>query len=261
MLAIPSLTLAVQAATPSAPPPARSAPGTHLERLRLEVVNVYPHDPEAFTQGLVLHDGVLFESTGLEGRSTLREVELTTGKVKRRLDLPRTYFGEGLALAGDRLFQLTWQNRVAFVYEPATFKQLGQLAYDTEGWGLCFDGQRLVLSDGSDTLYFHDPQTFAPLGKIAVTMNGKALQRLNELECVDGSVYANVWTTTSIVRIDPQTGAVTAVIDASGLLTPAEQKRADVLNGLAYDATRSTFYITGKLWPKLFEVRFVPTSG
>jgi glutamine cyclotransferase len=244
-----------------APTPPRAAAPRPVERFRVEVVNVYPHDPEAFTQGLLLHDGVLYESTGLEGRSSLRAVELATGRVTRRLDLPPSYFGEVLALAGDRLIQLTWQNRVGFVYERATFKQLGQFSFETEGWGLCFDGRRLVLSDGSDRLSFRDPETFAPLGEQRVTLDGRPLRRLNELECVGDAIYANVWTTDTIVRIDPRSGAVTAVIDASGLLTPAERHRADILNGITVDPARGTFLITGKLWPKLFEVRFVPVGG
>src|SRR5262245_42844554 len=172
-LAISSLALAEPVPETPVPSPHIAAPAGQIERFRAEVVNVYPHDPTAFTQGLLLSGGMLFESTGLQGRSTVREVELTTGKVKRQLELAPTYFGEGLALAGDRLVQLTWQNHVAFVYDPATFKQLGQLAYSTEGWGLCFDGQRLILSDGSDQLYFHDPRTFARLGVVTVTLNGQ----------------------------------------------------------------------------------------
>ena len=262
LLAVAHSSLAMASPT-MAPSPVVAAPAAHPvapQRLRVDVVNVYPHDPGAFTQGLLLHDGALLESTGLEGRSSLREVELPTGHVARRLDLSPTYFGEGLALVGNRLIQLTWKNRVAFVYDLASFKQLGQLSYDGDGWGLCFDGQRLVRSDGTDRLYFHDPQTLARLGSVAVTLNGQPLRQLNELECVEGVVYANVWTTDSIVRIDPRTGIVTGVVDAAGLLTPAERSRADILNGIAWDPAKGTFYITGKLWPKLFEVRFVPAD-
>jgi glutaminyl-peptide cyclotransferase len=228
------------------------------QRLKVKVLSVRPHDPDAFTQGLLLYNGSLFESTGQNGRSSLREVNPRTGEVKRKVDLPEEYFGEGLALAGSRLFQLTWQNQKAFVYNRADFKRVGELRYDGQGWGLSWDGHRLVMTDGSDRLTFRDPETFAVTGEVHVTLAGQAVQNLNELECVEGVVYANVWQTDSILRIDPASGKVTAVIDASNLLSPAERERTDVLNGIAWDPARKTFLITGKLWPKLFEVAFVP---
>lgn len=251
----------------SAPPEPKVAPSTPAaaaspadvpERLTAKVLSVRPHDAEAFTQGLLLHGGALFESTGLYGSSSLREVDPTTGTVKRKLSLPGRYFAEGLAAVDDRLIQLTWKEEKAFVYQLSDFKPAGELRYDGEGWGLCFDGRRLVMSDGSDRLTFRDAQTFAVLGEVHVTSAGKPVDALNELECVDGAVYANVWETDDILRIDPASGKVTAVIDASGLLTPGERRRADVLNGIAWDPQRKTFLITGKLWPKLFEVTFVP---
>jgi glutaminyl-peptide cyclotransferase len=231
-------------------------------QLGVQVLNVYPHDTRAFTQGLLLHEGKLYESTGLAGPSisSVREVEVTTGQVLRRVNLATPLFGEGLARVGSRLIQLTWQDQLAFVYDLATFETLDQFTYDTEGWGLCRDGSRLIMSDGSSTLYYRDPVTFELLGQVGVTLDGQPLASLNELECVGSLVYANVWLTDMIVAIHKEAGAVTAVIDASGLLTPAERASADVLNGIAYNPETDTFLITGKLWPKLFEVRWVPAA-
>jgi glutaminyl-peptide cyclotransferase len=220
------------------------------------VLESYPHDTGAFTQGLLLYQGALYESTGLVGRSSVREVELATGRVLRQYDLPSPYFGEGLALVGQRLFQLTWTNQVAFTYDRATFAGQGWFTYGTQGWGLCYDGSRLVMSDGTSALYFRDPTTFQVLGQVTVRLNGLPLERLNELDCADGWVYANVWTTDFIVKIDPATGRVAARINAAGLLTPAESSGTDVLNGIAHDPATGDFLITGKLWPKLFRVRF-----
>jgi glutamine cyclotransferase len=235
-----------------------ATPAVAPRLLRVEVRETLPHDPTAFTQGLVWHSGRLLESTGLSGRSSLREVEPKTGKVRRRVDLERRYFGEGLARVGDRLFQLTWQDGVAFVYDHFTFTETARFAYEGEGWGLCYDGSDLVMSDGSSTLVFRDPATFEVRRSVTVRLRGQPLARVNELECVGGSVYANVWMTDEIVVIDAKDGTVTAVIDASGLLSPVERARADVLNGIAHDPKSGDFYITGKLWPKLFRVRFVP---
>lgn len=231
-------------------------------RLGVQVLSVYPHDTQAFTQGLLLHEGKLYESTGLAGPSisSVREVEPTTGQVIRRVNLPVPLFGEGLARVGDRLIQLTWQDQLAFVYDLATFQTLDQFTYATEGWGLCLDGTRLIMSDGSSTLYYRDPATFELLGQVSVTLDGQPLASLNELECVGSLVYANVWLTDLIVAIDKEVGAVTAVIDAAGLLTAEERASSDVLNGIAYKAETDTFLITGKLWPKLFEVRWTPAS-
>jgi glutaminyl-peptide cyclotransferase len=236
---------------------ASAGPSSGMERLKVQVVSTRPHDPASFTQGLVLHEGSLYESAGQYGISSLREVDPQTGAVKRRVEVPQQYFAEGLALVGDRLIQLTWQEKVAFVYDRATFEKKGEFLYDGEGWGLCYDGKRLVMSDGSDRLTFRDPATFAPAGSVNVTFSGRPAYKLNELECVDGAVYANVWGADAILRIDPATGRTTAVIEASGLLTPEEQSRADVLNGIAWDPAKKTFLLTGKNWPKMFEVRFV----
>jgi glutaminyl-peptide cyclotransferase len=243
--------------TASAAQPVPTPTGGPPAALDTRVLAAYPHDPQAFTQGLLLHNGKLYESAGRYGVSSLREVDRTTGRVLRSLPIGNNYFAEGLALVGERLIQLTWQEHVAFEYDRATFSPLGRLTYTTEGWGICYDGARLVMSDGSDTLSLRDPATFAMTGHVSVTLNGHPQAALNELECVGAEVFANIWRSDAIVRIDPRTGAVTAVIDASGLLTPAERTTADVLNGIAYDASRGTFLITGKLWPKLFEVQFV----
>ena len=201
--------------------------------------------------------GRLYEGSGLRGESTLREVDPQTGVVDRSIAIDRPYFGEGIAVVDDRIIQLTWQEHTAFVYQLSDFKRLTTFSYDTEGWGLCDDGMRLVMSDGSNQLYFRDRSTFALKGKVSVTNNGTPVDQLNELECVNGQVYANVWQTDTIVRIDPSNGNVTALIDAAGLLG-ADAGAVDVLNGIAYDPTTKTFLLTGKLWPTMFEVRFVP---
>lgn len=236
--------------------PQRRADGP-AERLRVEVVQTYPHDRTAFTQGLVLAGGRLLESTGLVGQSTLREVEMTTGRVIRKIDIPRPIFAEGLALVGDELIQLTWQNERAIRYDARTFAVRGEFSYRGEGWGLCYDGRQLVMSNGSADLTLRRPTDFAVTRTVTVTMDGGPLSALNELECVGGAVYANVWMRDLIVRIDPATGRVTARIDVTPLLSPVERQNVDVLNGIAYDAASQTFLITGKLWPKLFRVRFV----
>jgi glutaminyl-peptide cyclotransferase len=226
--------------------------------LKVQVVRTYPHDRDAFTQGLIWRDGVLYESTGLVGRSSLRKVDLATGAVKQQTIVPAPYFAEGLADVGNRLLQLTWQHGRVFVYDKNTFNRVGELSYDGEGWGLCHDGRSLVMSNGGDALTLRDPKTFAVTRTIRVTQSGRPVDRLNELECVGSDIYANVWTTDTIVRIDSNTGQVTARIDAAGLLTPAERLGVDVLNGIAYDPADQTFLITGKLWPRVFRVRFVP---
>lgn len=244
------------------PTPVSVLGGPPAER-RVPVVKAeYPHDPTAFTQGLLLDDGRLYESTGLEGASSLREVDLESGNVVRRHDLSADIFAEGLALVGDQLWQITWQEQRAFVYDQATFEPVGEHAYAGEGWGLCWDGARLVMSDGSDTLTFRDPDTFAPAGAVAVTLDGRPLGMLNELECVDGLVYANVWQSNQIVAIDAATGRVTTAIDAASLWERMLDRDAstpiDVLNGIAHDPADGTFLVTGKWWPKLFRVRFEP---
>lgn len=253
--------LALYAALVMRTAPAAAQPSEALPTLRVEVLASYPHDAGAFTQGLVLDNGALYESTGLYGRSSLRQVELETGKVLRRVDLPPKLFGEGLALAGGELIQLTWREGVALRWEPATFAKRGESKYDGEGWGLCFDGKELVQSDGSNRLVFRDPASFAVTRQLAVTMQGRPVNALNELECVGDLIYANVWQTDRIVAIAALNGRVREQIDATGLLSPEERAHIGgdaILNGIAYDPRTQTYLLTGKLWPKLFRVRFVP---
>ena len=223
--------------------------------MRPEIVATYPHDPRAFTQGLLFHQGKLYESTGLLGRSSLRRVVPSTGVVEHSTSLAADQFGEGLALVGDRFFVLTWQNHVALTYD-LDFAPVGRFDYTGEGWGLCYDGRRLVMSDGSSRLFFRNPATFAIVGEIEVRGANGPVPNLNELECVGSLVYANVWQTNAILRIDPSSGDVTGTVDASGLLTSAEAASVDVLNGIAFNPATGHFFVTGKLWPKLFEVRF-----
>ncbi len=228
--------------------------------LKVRVLRELPHDPSAFTQGLLLHEGWVYESTGHYGQSTLRRWSLTTGEVLQRVELGPGLFGEGLALVEGRLIQLTWRRGRAMVYDLASFRKLSAFEYAGEGWGLTFDGTAIVMSDGSDTLTFRDPESFRPLRHMRVSLRGRRLRNLNELEWASGSIYANVWMEDWIARIDPATGEVTGVIDASGLLTASERAKADVLNGIAHDQETGRFVITGKLWPKAFEVELVPAT-
>jgi glutaminyl-peptide cyclotransferase len=227
-----------------------------VERLGVRVIRRYPHQRDAFTQGLVWHDGDLYESTGMLGHSSLRLVELETGTVLRRRDDDPTLFAEGLALAGDLLYQITWHDGRALVFRRADFAPIREHSYEGEGWGLCYDGASLVMSDGSDQLFFRDPETFAVRRAVRVTFEGKSMDRLNELECAAGEVWANVWLKDTIVRIDPRDGRVIAVVDASGLLTADERRGTDVLNGIAWMPESGHFLVTGKYWPWLFEVEF-----
>ncbi|HWM56582.1 MAG TPA: glutaminyl-peptide cyclotransferase [Pseudonocardia sp.] len=247
-------TLAVLAAgcggvTP-APPPATTAPV-----LRPQVLAELPHDPAAFTQGLEFApDGRLYEGTGIAGRSQLRELDPVTGAVRRSAALPGGLFGEGIAVVGDRIWQLSWRDGVALEWDRAAFTVLREVPLDGEGWGLCRDGGRLVRSDGTDRLRFHDPVTFAETGAVKVTLDGAPLTELNELECVGGQVWANVWGTDRIVRVDPRDGRVTAVVDATGLLDQQRRAGTDVLNGIAAIGG-DEFLLTGKYWPVTFRVR------
>ena len=224
-------------------------------RYDFDVVNRYPHDPEAFTQGLIYRDGFLFESTGLNGRSSLRKVKLETGEVVQRHDVDKQYFAEGLADWRDRLIQLTWESNVGFVYDLATFKQIATFEYPGEGWGLTRDDRGLIMSDGSSTLRFLDPATFTEVRRLAVRDGGLMVDDLNELEYVKGSIFANVWFVDSIAMIAPDSGQVTGWIDLRGLLPDRVARGADVLNGIAYDAQGDRLFVTGKLWPNVFEIR------
>jgi glutamine cyclotransferase len=258
------------------PPPSGSAVPVYGYR----VVNVYPHDPGAFTQGLVYHDGRLYEGTGLHGVSSLRKVELETGRVLARRDLPGKYFGEGIAVCGNRLFQLTYQSRIGFIYD-LDLRPVGSFSYATEGWGLTCDGDHLILSDGTATLRWIDMKTFRVMKELTVTDRGRPVERLNELEYIDGEIYANIWKTEMIAHVSPDTGRVTGWIDLSGLSQMAQAAamagkdrpgsgngpeaprvhEIDVLNGIAWDQRDGRIFVTGKFWPILFEIRPVKKKG
>jgi glutamine cyclotransferase len=241
---------------PSAPDPSKPTPV-----YTYHVVNTYLHDPTAFTQGLVYTDDILYEGTGLNGASTVRKVDLTTGQVIAKRSLPSTYFGEGIAVLNGKIYQLTWQSGTCFVYDKNTLDPIKQFSYSTEGWGLTHDGKQLIMSDGTSTLYFRDPETFSEICRIEVIGDAGPVRNLNELEYIDGEIYANIWQTDRIARINPKTGKVTAWIDLSDLLSPEDRfNRVDVLNGIAYDASAKRLFVTGKWWPKLFEINLIPKS-
>lgn len=225
-----------------------------------EVINEFPHDPLAFTQGLIYLDGYLYESTGINYRSSVRKVELETGEVLQQVDLTWEYFGEGLTDWEDMLVQLTWTENTGFVYDREDFTLVDQFTYPTEGWGLTNDGHQLIMSDGTSTLYFLDPGTWEVTGHVTVTYQGKNISRLNELEYINGEIFANVYKTDNIVRIDPNSGEVLGWIDLSGLLPQDLRGGTDVLNGIAYDQEGDRLFVTGKFWPKLYEIRLVPAE-
>jgi glutamine cyclotransferase len=222
------------------------------------IVNTYPHDRNAFTQGLVFEDGVLYEETGRFGHSTLRRVELETGDILQIRELSAQFFGEGITIYGNKIIQLTWQSNIGFVYDKNSFELLQEFNYSTEGWGITHDGERLIMSDGTSTLHFLDPQTFEEISQLEVFDNDGPVTRLNELEYVQGEIYANVWQTDRIARIAPETGRVIGWVDLGGLLTTEDRSETvDVLNGIAYDAETDRLFVTGKLWPKLFEIELI----
>lgn len=221
-------------------------------------MNTYPHDKSAFTQGLLYLDGVLYEGTGREGQSSIRKVKLETGEVLQKRDLPAPYFGEGIAVFQNRLLELTWQAEKGFIYDLATFEPKGEFSYNGEGWGLTSDSLRLIMSDGSDRLRFLDPNSLQETGRLLVESEIGKLSKLNELEFIKGEIWANIWKEDRIVRINPATGKVTGWVDMRGILPQAERPDADdVLNGIAYDAQRDRIFVTGKHWPKLFEIQLV----
>jgi len=227
------------------------------------VIHTYPHDNHAFTQGLLYLNGFLYEGTGQNAESSIRKVELATGKVLQQHDIPEAYFGEGIVNWKDRLIEITWTTQVGFIYDLATFQLKSQFQYPGQGWGLTQDGKRIVMSDGTPQIRFWDPETLAELGRINVTAAGVPVQDLNELEWVKGEIYANIWQTDRIARIDPNNGRVVGWIDCSGLLNPHDRVGGEgaVLNGIAYDASTDRLFVTGKLWPKLFEIRLVKKSA
>ncbi|WP_109633126.1 MULTISPECIES: glutaminyl-peptide cyclotransferase [Lentzea] len=221
---------------------------------QVEVLQKIPHDSSAFTQGLELVDGVLYEGTGLEGQSTMRALDPSSGDVQKKVDLPQDFFGEGITVVGDTIWQITWRNGVAIERDRKTLNEVRRVNYSGEGWGICDDGQRLIMSDGSAKLTFRDPKSFSETGSVQVTRDGKPLTQLNELECVGGKVWANVWKSDEIVRIDPANGQVTDAYDLSSL-KPTGQN-VDVLNGIAHIPGTNEFLVTGKNWPTIFRVRF-----
>lgn len=223
------------------------------------IVNRYPHDPNGFTQGLVFVDGFLFEGTGLRGRSSLRRVDLTTGTILHYRNLPARFFGEGVTVYQNKVIQLTWRANLGFVYDKDTFQLLETFRYPTEGWGITHDGKHLIMSDGTSSLYFLHPETYKQVDRIEVRDRKGSVSNLNELEYIRGEIFANIWKTDRIARISPQTGEVLGWIDLEGILRPEDHnRRVDVLNGIAYDENNNRLFVTGKLWPRLFEIKLIP---
>lgn len=258
LLIIYVLGLCVISQCPASVPDADALDAGAVPVYGYRILNTYPHDRNAFTQGLISEDGILYESTGLRGRSSLRKVELETGKVLQQHPLSDQLFGEGITVYRDKIIQLTWQSHVGFVYDKESFELLKTFRYPTEGWGITHNHQCLIMSDGTSVLHFLDPESFKTVCQLKVCDENSPVARLNELEYVKGEIYANVWQTDRIARINPHTGKVTGWIELSGLLSFADhQHRVDVLNGIAYDRVRKRLFVTGKLWPKLFEIELV----
>jgi glutaminyl-peptide cyclotransferase len=247
----------------SQPTPESTPPVDNIPRLIPKVISKKPHNTTSFTEGLVWDNGVFYESSGLYGTSTLRKVEIETGNILMETKLGDKFFAEGLAMVDDRLIQLTWNEHIAFIYNKEFFNVMSGFIYDGEGWGLCYDGSQIFMSNGSNIITVRDPLSFALTKELSITLNGQPVTNMNELECVDDSLYVNIWQTNNIYRLNKETGEITGIIDAAGLLTPEELQKAGsdgVLNGIAYNTTTKAFYITGKLWPWLFEVDFAPAN-
>jgi glutamine cyclotransferase len=256
MLTIFLAALMLQAAAPAAPAPPAA------EQVPIqghEIVRIYPHDPKAFTQGLLYLNGTLYESTGQIGESTIRKVRLADGRVLKSADVPRPHFGEGLVNWGSQLISITWQGGVGFRWDKESFRKLGEFRYSGEGWGLTQNGREIIMSDGTPELRFLDPKTLAERKRVKVTLGGRPIADLNELEWVNGQIYANVWQTDFIVRIDPASGKIVGLIDLRGLQAKAGRSGADdVLNGIAYDPKGNRLFVTGKRWPSLYEIKLTP---
>ena len=233
-------------------------PASELPEYGYRIINTYPHDTGAYTQGLLIHEGRLFEGTGRYGQSTIREVALETGEVLRKRSMDKSVFGEGIAVVGEQVIQLTWKNNVGYVYELETFEPVGEFHYTGEGWGLTYDGSRLIMSNGTSTLRFLDAADYHELGSVQVFDDNGPVLNLNELEYVEGEIFANVWGTEKLARIEPDTGRVTGWIRLDGILnTVGNTGKVDVLNGIAYDQDSKRFFVTGKWWPNLFEIELV----
>ena len=243
------------ACSPSATPTPTAPAADALPAYSYDIVATYPHDPKAFTQGLVYTDGVLYETTGQEGESWLRKVDLATGAVLQQHDIADEFFGEGMVIWGDQIITLTWRGEKGFIFDKATFAPKGEWTYAGEGWGLTADDTQIFMSDGTAQIRKIDPATLQETGRIDVKMNGKPVDKLNELEFVKGEIWANVFETDRIARIDPATGEVKGIIYLGGLLKPDERRKTDVLNGIAWDKAGDRIFVTGKYWPKLFEIR------
>ena len=230
-----------------------------VARYTYDVLNVYPHDQDAFTQGLAFADGILYEGTGRRGESSLRVVELQSGDILKRVSLPDECFGEGISVCDDTIVQLTWKSGVGLVYDRNDLREIGSFPYDTEGWGITYDGERLIMSDGTSRLHFLDPATYTVEEVVKVVDGDSPVMQLNELEYINGLVFANVWKTDRIAIIAPTDGGVVGWLDLAGLLESQQAASgADVLNGIAYDSENDRLFVTGKLWPWLFEIRIVP---
>jgi glutamine cyclotransferase len=255
----PSVEQKTEAANSNAPTGATTAAADEIvPTYSFKIKNTWPHDRRAYTQGLVFLDGILWESTGQYGSSSLRKVELKTGKVIKQIDVPSKYFAEGMTIFRNKVFQLTWQEQKGFIYDPETFQKQGEFDYSGEGWGLTHDNESLIMSDGTNQIRFLDPSTLRTTRTISVFDRGAPVEKLNELEYIDGEIYANIWQTDRIVRIDPKSGKILGWIDLTGLLKTKERSgEEDVLNGIAYDAAGKRLFVTGKMWPKLFEIEIV----
>ena len=246
-------------AAPSVPQPTETASGLSIPIYTYEVINSWPHDPDAFTQGLVFHEGKLYESTGHFGTSTLRKLDLKKNEILKKIPVSAECFAEGIAIYQGKIYQLTWTEHKAFVYDLKSFHLESELAYEGEGWGLTHDDHQLIMSDGTNQIRFVDPVTFKTTRTISVVENGVPVMELNELEYIKGEIYANVWKSDRIARIDPHDGRLLGWIDLTGLYPIADRPNSeDVLNGIAYDEKDDRLLVTGKRWPKIFEIRLKP---
>jgi glutamine cyclotransferase len=244
-------------ATPNSTPTIPPTSETTSINYTYAVISVYPHDPNAFTQGLVIDEETLYEGTGLTGESSLRRVDLETGDVLQKHEIPSNFFGEGITVLGDKIIQLTWQSQTGFVYDKNSFDLLQNFSYSTQGWGITSNGTQLIMSDGSANLYFLDPETFEKTGQVEVHDGNVSVNKLNELEYINGEVYANVWLTDKIAIINPYTGEVTGWIDLTGIYTPETSNSNNVLNGIAYDSENDRLFVTGKRWSQLFQIKLI----